>query len=147
MIIEASKNYALLLQLKAAALLVFLSFLSGAIAAISIPFAVVFGITALTLYLLTALFYIRLFVASLSVHREDDRLIIRKGVIIERTAALPLLSVRYFRVKKTPLSALFGICTVSAHTSSGRVLMFGLDKESADRIINCTEEKEVEKTV
>ena len=147
MIIEASKNYALLLQLKAAALLVFLSFLSGAIAAISLPFAVVFGITTLALYLLTALFYIRLFVASLSVCREDDRLIIKKGVIIERTAALPILSVRYFRVKKTPLSALFGICTVSAHTSSGRVLMFGLDKEDADRIISCTEEKEVEKTV
>lgn len=106
-----------------------------------------FGGTALFLYLLTALFYIRLFVASLSVCRKDNRLIIKKGVIIERTAAVPLLSVRYYRVKKTPLSALLGICTVSAHTSSGRVLMFGLDKESADAIINCTEEKEVEKTV
>lgn len=147
MIIEASKNYALLLQLKAAAFLVFLSFLSGALAVISFEFAAVFGAVSLMFYLLSALFYIRRFVNSLYACIDGEKLIIKKGVIIEKCLILPLSKVRYYRVRKTPLSGLMGICTVIVYTSSGRVAIFGLNNKAADELANCTEVDKIEKTV
>lgn len=147
MIIEASKNYALLLQLKAAAFLVFLSFLSGAFAVISFELAAVFGGASLLLYILSALFYIRRFVNSLYTHIDSERLTVKKGVIIERCLILPLSKVRCYRVRKTPLSSLMGICTVIVYTSSGRAAIFGLDNKAADKLANCTEVDKIEKTV
>ncbi|MCQ4021480.1 MULTISPECIES: PH domain-containing protein [unclassified Ruminococcus] len=144
MIIEASKKYALLLQLKAAALLVLLAFLSGAIAAVSFVFAAVFGFSALAVYIFTAL-YIKRFADSLSVRTQSSTMIIKQGVIIRKTAVVPLAAVRYCKAKRTPLSRLFGICTVSVFTSSGKVLIYGLSFADAEKIISCAEENKFEK--
>lgn len=147
MIFKASKYYAAYLQLNAALVLVALSFLTGMSAAINVGFAAVFGALSLICYIFTAVFYIWRFAERLSVRLDGNYLIVNKGVITARTAVLPVKTVRFFELKKTPLSGLFGICSVAAYTSSGRVMILGLDKTDADTVISCTEEYKLEQAV
>lgn len=137
--ITASQNYAMLLQIRAAIYLILSSFVTGVLAALNIKLSIAFAAVSILLYSVAAIFYIRRFVLSLSVIIEYDRLVIKRGVFFVREELLPLNSVKYIEVSRTPFSRLLDVYTVIAHTSSGAIRIHGSDRNGADLLVNSVE--------
>lgn len=137
--ITASKKYFWLMQVRAAFLVLIFSFFNGITAALDFYTSVLFGLVGLCFYAATALFYIHRYVNSVRVTFNGDIIAIYKGVLFQKKQFIPLESIRFVEIKKSPLSGLFGVFRVTVNTSSASVKIGGMDKTSADMIAKTAE--------
>ncbi|MCQ2449757.1 MAG: PH domain-containing protein, partial [Clostridia bacterium] len=69
----------------------------------------------LAVLLLVAALYRR----SMVVEWQNDRLILRRGVVFRRVAVLPIKNLAALTVTRTPIGRIFGVSSVSFHTEAG----------------------------
>ncbi len=129
--LTAANKYSGLLFVRAAVGIVVTGFLCGAVAAFSFTVAYILGALSIIAYLFIIFFYISRFTKSIQLHIDDELFRLRKGVIFVRVCSLPLSCVRFFDIRHSLLSGLFGVCSVVFYTASGRVRACGLDIDEA----------------
>lgn len=127
----SANKYSALLWVRAAAALVAEGFLCGAAAAFSPLAACVLAAVSLGGYFFLIGYYISRFCASIELSMDDELFRLKKGVVFARVYAVPLNCVRFFELRHSLLSSLFGVCSLLLHTASGRVRACGLDMDEA----------------
>lgn len=132
--ISATKKFSALLQFRAAVAAIVVAFFVGMVAALDSGIALAFGSVFALIYLIAATVYIPLFSSSVRVKANNETLISDKGAFFKVTAVVPLRSVRYLQLKKTPISVLMNVCKLVLYTSSGRVVIFGIAVSEAEKI-------------
>lgn len=141
--IMTSKNFFVLLQVRAAICFIILSFVSGIIAALNLQVSIIFALMAVILYLVISIFYIRAYVRSVLVAKIDENLVVKRGVFFSVIQVLPPRLMRYIKISKTPLSGILDVYKVSIYTSSSMVKICGINKKSAKLITDIADSAKV----
>lgn len=137
--LASADKYSALLWFRAAAALVAAGFMCGAVAAFSPLAACVLGVVSLGGYIFLVSYYISRFSASIELSMDDEFFKLKKGVVFARVYAVPLSCVRFFEIRHSLLSGLFGVCSLLLHTASGKVRACGLDMDETVRLTKAME--------
>lgn len=71
---------------------------------------------------------------SLRYLRKRERLIIKSGIVAQKTTVLPRAQVQCVTLRRNPVQKLFGVCTLVFSCSGGRVRLPGVSPEDARRL-------------
>lgn len=93
----------------------------------------------ITVFLLLYLVYLPLRYEKLHFTVEETQITLYSGVLYTRVRAMPLHSIQFTAVRRNPLEALFGLCSLEVTAAGGQLVLPGLrlrDAEALSRVLS-----------